>query len=57
MVEEAIGAGMRPEAAHFFEEPLAAGEFLRKTATPGDAILFKGSRGVKIERALEMLLA
>jgi UDP-N-acetylmuramoyl-tripeptide--D-alanyl-D-alanine ligase len=57
IVEEAVRAGMPPEAAHFFEDPTEAGEFIRQLAAPGDAILFKGSRGVEIERAMEKLLA
>jgi UDP-N-acetylmuramoyl-tripeptide--D-alanyl-D-alanine ligase len=57
IVEEAVRSGMPPAAAHFFEDPSVAGEFLRRLAGPGDAILFKGSRGVEIERAMEKLLA
>src|ERR1700722_5340857 len=57
IVEEAVRAGLPPEAVHFFEDPSEAGEFLRQLACPGDAILFKGSRGVEIERAMEKLLA
>jgi UDP-N-acetylmuramoyl-tripeptide--D-alanyl-D-alanine ligase len=57
IVEEAVRAGMSPAAAHFFEDPSEAGEFVRQLAAPGDAILFKGSRGVEIERAMEKLLA
>jgi UDP-N-acetylmuramoyl-tripeptide--D-alanyl-D-alanine ligase len=49
---DAAGAGAR-----FFEDPAEAGAFLRSIARPGDAILFKGSRGVRIELALERLLA
>jgi UDP-N-acetylmuramoyl-tripeptide--D-alanyl-D-alanine ligase len=41
----------------FFEDAAEAGEFVREMARPGDAILFKGSRGVRVERALERLLA
>lgn len=41
----------------FFEHPEAAGEYLRTIARPGDAILFKGSRGVHMERALEKTIA
>src|SRR5580700_6215292 len=44
-------------AARFFEEPVAAGDFVRSIARPGDAILFKGSRGVRMELALERVLA
>lgn len=56
IVEEAIRAGMSPESARFFEDPVDAGEFVRLVAAPGDAVLFKGSRGVQIERAMEKLL-
>jgi UDP-N-acetylmuramoyl-tripeptide--D-alanyl-D-alanine ligase len=42
--------------ARFFEEPAAAGDFVRSVARPGDAILFKGSRGVRMELALERVL-
>lgn len=41
----------------FFDTPEAAGDFAREIAQPGDAILFKGSRGVRIERALERFVA
>jgi UDP-N-acetylmuramoyl-tripeptide--D-alanyl-D-alanine ligase len=57
MVDEAVKRGMPPEAARFFEDAAEAGVFLRGLARPGDAILFKGSRGVRIERALERFLA
>ena len=56
MVDEAVRAGMSG-AAYFFEDPQAAGDFLRGEAREGDAILFKGSRGVAVEKAMERLLA
>lgn len=37
---------------YFFEEPEAAGRFLGQYVRAGDAILFKGSRGTHVERAL-----
>jgi UDP-N-acetylmuramoyl-tripeptide--D-alanyl-D-alanine ligase len=43
--------------ARFFEDPAAAGDFVRSLARPGDAILFKGSRGIRMEQALERVLA
>jgi UDP-N-acetylmuramoyl-tripeptide--D-alanyl-D-alanine ligase len=56
--EEAVRAGMPPHSVHFFERSdNAAGEFVRQLAQPGDAILFKGSRGVQIERTMEKVLA
>lgn len=57
MVDGAIEAGMSGSAAsflaNFFETPEAAGDFLGTYMRPGDAILFKGSRGVQVEKALE----
>jgi UDP-N-acetylmuramoyl-tripeptide--D-alanyl-D-alanine ligase len=53
MVDGAIGAGLSGSAASFFETPEAAGDFLKTFVRPGDAILFKGSRGVRVEKALE----
>jgi UDP-N-acetylmuramoyl-tripeptide--D-alanyl-D-alanine ligase len=46
-------AGLRAGAAFFFEDPAEAGRLVRKLAQPGDAVLFKGSRGVHVERALD----
>ena len=43
--------------ALFLETPEAAGEWLREHLAPGDAVLLKGSRGVKLERALDVLQA
>jgi len=59
MAEEAVRAGMPPHSVHFFErsDSAAVGEFVRELVRPGDAILFKGSRGVEIERAMEKVLA
>jgi UDP-N-acetylmuramoyl-tripeptide--D-alanyl-D-alanine ligase len=56
MVDEAVRAGMSG-AAYFFEDPQTAGDFLRGLAREGDAVLFKGSRGVAVEKAMERLLA
>jgi UDP-N-acetylmuramoyl-tripeptide--D-alanyl-D-alanine ligase len=50
IVEEA-GPG-----AVFFPDPAAAGQYLRKVLQPGDLVLFKGSRGVKLEVALHRLI-
>lgn len=57
LVKGAIEAGLQKDAAYFFDEPCAAGEWLRTFAAPGDAILFKGSRGTRVEKALEKFLA
>jgi len=54
MVEAATQAGVE---AQFFEDPAEAGDRARQVARPGDAVLFKGSRGVKVEKALERFMA
>jgi UDP-N-acetylmuramoyl-tripeptide--D-alanyl-D-alanine ligase len=53
VAEAACGAGTQ---AQFVETPEQAGEWLANNLRPGDAVLLKASRGVKLERALEMLL-
>jgi UDP-N-acetylmuramoyl-tripeptide--D-alanyl-D-alanine ligase len=53
MVEEAMNAGMSDSAALFFDSPEEAGDYVGRMARPGDAILFKGSRGVQVENALD----
>jgi UDP-N-acetylmuramoyl-tripeptide--D-alanyl-D-alanine ligase len=58
MAEEAVRAGMPPQSVHFFERSEGdAGQFVRQLAEPGDAILFKASRDVEIERAMDKVLA
>jgi UDP-N-acetylmuramoyl-tripeptide--D-alanyl-D-alanine ligase len=51
MVESALAAGMKAE---FVTTPEEAGEWLAREAQEGDAVLLKASRGVKLERALEV---
>jgi UDP-N-acetylmuramoyl-tripeptide--D-alanyl-D-alanine ligase len=57
IAEESVRAGMPPQSVHFFERSEIAGEFVRQLVQPGDAVLFKGSRGVRIELAMEKVLA
>jgi UDP-N-acetylmuramoyl-tripeptide--D-alanyl-D-alanine ligase len=52
IVESALAAGARPDATFFFDDPEVAGDFLKDFVKAGDAILFKGSRGTKVETAL-----
>lgn len=52
LVEAASAAGAN---AKFVETSEEAGELLAKELRPGDAVLLKASRGVKLERALEKL--
>ena len=57
IVEEAMRAGLSDSAAYFFEDPVEAGVLLRGMLRAGDAVLFKGSRGVRVEKALEAAFA
>jgi len=52
VAEAACGAGTQ---AQFVETPEQAGEWLAHNLRPGDAVLLKASRGVKLERALDAL--
>jgi len=46
-------ASARGTRAEFVETPEAAGEWLAREIKPGDLVLLKASRGVKLEKALE----
>ena len=54
MVTGAQENGM--EHAYAFDDQVALAAALRQDAKPGDALLFKGSRGMRMERALAMFL-
>jgi len=47
--EEALKAGMAAEAVHLVETNLQVIDLIQKLAQPGDIILVKGSRGMKME--------
>jgi UDP-N-acetylmuramoyl-tripeptide--D-alanyl-D-alanine ligase len=49
------GASERGAKAHFVETPEEAGAWLKSNLRPGDAVLLKASRGVRLERALTAL--
>jgi UDP-N-acetylmuramoyl-tripeptide--D-alanyl-D-alanine ligase len=57
MLDAAKRAGLPADAAFFFDDPAEAGRLVRTLAQPGDAILFKGSRGVHVELAMEQFVA
>ena len=40
--------------AEFVDTPELAGEWLAREVRPGDVVLLKASRGVRLERALEL---
>ena len=56
LVEGAIAAGVPRERTKFFGTPENAAEFLAGFVKPGDLLLVKGSRSVKMERIVEALL-
>ncbi len=56
LLDGAIASGFPADAAFFFDDPSQAGEFLGGLPQAGDAVLFKGSRGTQVEKALEAFL-
>ncbi|HUN63036.1 MAG TPA: UDP-N-acetylmuramoyl-tripeptide--D-alanyl-D-alanine ligase [Candidatus Sulfotelmatobacter sp.] len=56
ILEGAVAAGVPRERTKFFATPSKAAEFLVELVKPGDLLLVKGSRSVKMERIVEFLL-
>lgn len=56
IVEGAVVAGLPRERTKFFATPAEAGVFLAEFVKPGDLLLVKGSRSVKMERIVDELL-
>ena len=52
----AITGGMPDSRAMAFEDREKLASTLKRLAKPGDVILFKGSRGMHMERILELFL-
>jgi len=57
LVEGAVSGGVSRDHVKFFESSEQAAEFLARLLQGGDLLLVKGSRGVKMERVVEALLA
>ena len=57
IVKGAVASGFSAAQTKFFETPEEAAEFLRSIVVSGDLLLVKGSRGVKMERIVESLIA
>ncbi|HTL70732.1 MAG TPA: UDP-N-acetylmuramoyl-tripeptide--D-alanyl-D-alanine ligase, partial [Candidatus Eisenbacteria bacterium] len=53
LVDEALKNGFDPTRIRHAKDAAEAGRFLRETATPGDMVLVKGSRGTKMETVFE----
>ena len=56
VVSGAVTGGMRPERAVACQSREELAEILCQRANPGDTLLFKGSRGMKMELVLELFL-
>lgn len=54
-VDGAVKKGMDAESCHFFESKQDMIDALKKELREGDAVLFKGSRGMKLEEAADAL--
>ncbi len=57
MRDPAIKAGLDPEKIIFFDKAEQAGEHVRSVMQKGDIIFVKGSQGMRMERAVERLMA
>jgi UDP-N-acetylmuramoyl-tripeptide--D-alanyl-D-alanine ligase len=57
IVEGAVAAGVPRSQTRVFTSSEEAAKFLADFVAPGDLLLVKGSRGVKMERIVESLLA
>ena len=56
IVEGAAAAGLDAGRRAFFESAAEAGDYVASLVQPGDLVLFKGSRGVKLEDAVSKLM-
>ncbi|MBS1841257.1 MAG: UDP-N-acetylmuramoyl-tripeptide--D-alanyl-D-alanine ligase [Acidobacteria bacterium] len=57
IIEGAVAAGFNRTHTTFFASSEEAGEFVRQFFQPGDLLLVKGSRGVKMERIVDALIS
>lgn len=56
MAEGALEGGMKKEFLYHFTDRVLLAETLRQLSATGDVMLFKGSRGMKMELALEQFM-
>ena len=57
LVEGALEEGMAAERTRFVADTAQAGEICQTLLEPGDVVLVKGSRGVHLEKVIELLCA
>ncbi len=55
--EGAIEEGMKEKMIFKFEDSVQAGEYLKKALKKGDVVLVKGSQSMRMERAVEAIMA
>ena len=55
LVEGAVAAGMSAERTRFFVDSTEAGQLCSEIIGPGDVILVKGSRAVRLEAVVDLL--
>jgi len=55
LLEGAAEAGFENETLHHFDDARGAGEFLQTFIRPGDLVLIKASRGIGLDRIVNML--
>ena len=56
IVTGAVTGGINPKNATHYEDQSEMAQALGRIAKPGDVLLFKGSRGVKMERVMREFL-
>jgi UDP-N-acetylmuramoyl-tripeptide--D-alanyl-D-alanine ligase len=56
IADAAIAAGLPEGAVLRTDDPAAARRFLRERSRPGDVLLFKASRGTRLERVVDPLV-
>lgn len=57
IANEAIERGMRRDHVHELNSSVEAGKFLQELLEPGDVVLVKGSQSMRMERAVEEIMA
>jgi UDP-N-acetylmuramoyl-tripeptide--D-alanyl-D-alanine ligase len=57
LVDGAVQAGLSPNRTRFFATPEDAAEYCGAMLEPGDVVLVKGSRGVHLEKVVDLLRA
>jgi UDP-N-acetylmuramoyl-tripeptide--D-alanyl-D-alanine ligase len=57
IAQEALSCGMPPDKVHSFESREEAAAFLLEILEPGDVVLVKGSRAMRMEEIVKAIMA